>query len=64
MKSSPNSPAIAKLATAVYDNGRRGAPKAGCDCIQCFGYCMVNTVREARERVGAIGAEQKKEPSV
>lgn len=28
--------------TAVFDKGRRGAPLAGCDCVQCFGYCMIN----------------------
>lgn len=26
--------------TAVYDNGRRGEPMQGCDCIRCFGYCI------------------------
>ena len=24
------------------DNGRRGNPKPGCDCVQCFGYCLVD----------------------
>ena len=28
--------------TAVFDKGRRGNPLNGCDCVQCFGYCMVN----------------------
>ena len=45
---------IERLATSVYDNGRRGSPKPGCDCVQCFGYCMVNTdvsYREIRLRV-------------
>lgn len=35
-------PAIAALATAIYDNRRRGAPRPGCDCVQCFGYCMID----------------------
>lgn len=29
-----------KPASAVFDNGRRGNPKPGCDCVQCFGYCL------------------------
>jgi len=31
-----------KPATAVFDKGRRGNPLPGCDCVQCFGYCMIN----------------------
>lgn len=29
-----------KPASAVFDSGRRGNPKSGCDCVQCFGYCL------------------------
>lgn len=29
-------------ATTVFDNGRRGEPRNGCDCVQCFGYCLDN----------------------
>ena len=29
-------------ATEVFDRGRRGEPLLGCDCVQCFGYCMVD----------------------
>ena len=36
------SQSIKELTTAVFDNGRRGNPKPGCDCEQCFGYCLVN----------------------
>ena len=42
-------PAIKDLATEVFDNGRRGTPKPGCDCIQCFGYCMVDQDAYLRE---------------
>lgn len=42
---------IVELATAVYDNGRRGGPKPGCDCVQCFGYCMVDQDAYQREMV-------------
>ena len=42
-------PAIKDLATDVFDNGRRGAPKPGCDCLQCFGYCMVDQDAYSRE---------------
>jgi hypothetical protein len=40
---------ISELATAVFDNGRRGSPKPGCDCVQCFGYCIVDQEAAARE---------------
>ena len=30
------------FATEIFDKGRRGNPLPGCDCVQCFGYCMVN----------------------
>ena len=26
----------------IFDNGRRGEPRPGCDCRQCFGYCIVD----------------------
>ena len=31
-----------KPETEVYDKGRRGEPLTGCDCVQCFGYCIVD----------------------
>jgi hypothetical protein len=43
------------LNTTVFDNGRRGEPLPGCDCVQCFGYCMIDrdaAVREKAERAG------------
>jgi len=30
-----------KPVTAVFDKGRRGNPLPGCDCVQCFGYCLI-----------------------
>lgn len=27
---------------ADFDNGRRGEPKPGCDCVQCFGRCLTD----------------------
>lgn len=45
------SPSIAELASAVVDNGRRGEPKLGCDCMQCFGYCMVDVDQALRDQV-------------
>ena len=38
------------IATAVYDKGRRGNPLPGCDCVQCFGYCMINGDEAMRQR--------------
>jgi len=40
---------IEHLTTAVFDTGRRGNPKPGCDCVQCFGYCRID--RESAQRV-------------
>lgn len=33
---------IAALTSGVFDTKRRGIPKPGCDCVQCFGYCLVD----------------------
>lgn len=33
---------IENLASAVFDKGRRGMPRPGCDCVQCFGYCLID----------------------
>jgi len=33
----------------VPDNRRRGAPIPGCDCMQCFGRCMVDPDVALRE---------------
>ena len=40
-----------ELTTAVFDTGRRGAPRPGCDCVQCFGYCMVDHDLAHRDRL-------------
>ena len=37
------------LTSAVFDNGRRGNPKPGCDCEQCFGYCLIDDDKASRE---------------
>ena len=36
------------IATEIFDRGRRGEPLPGCDCMRCFGYCMID--REAAHR--------------
>jgi len=36
--------------SAVVDNGRRGMPIMGCDCVQCFGYCMIDGDEQQRLR--------------
>lgn len=41
-------------ATEVFDNGRRGEPRLGCDCFQCFGYCMVDHDVARRELAALI----------
>jgi hypothetical protein len=39
----------------IFDNGRRGNPRLGCDCVQCFGYCLSNTFC-ADDDKGAVSA--------
>jgi hypothetical protein len=50
-------PGIKDLASAVFDNGRRGQPRAGCDCVQCFGYCMIDAGEAARKSFVYQGGE-------
>ena len=33
----------------VPDTGRRGEPRLGCDCIYCWGQCIVNHDLARRE---------------
>ena len=47
-KSSPSS--IASFSSVVRDTGRRGTPKRGCDCMECFGYCIVQADAAVREQ--------------
>lgn len=47
--SKQNSPAIEKLTSAVFDTGRRGSPRPGCDCVQCFGYCITDVDKMQRD---------------
>jgi hypothetical protein len=35
--------------STVEDRGTRGKPRAGCDCMQCFGYCMLDRDKFFRE---------------
>lgn len=53
-------PVIPELASAVFDNGRRGAPRPGCDCEQCFGYCHIdrNEVERQSFRPAPKGGEE------
>ena len=56
------STSIKDLATSVYDNGRRGSPKPGCDCLQCFGYCIVD--QEVAERELFARADRAEQETV
>lgn len=53
------STSIEKLASAVFDNKRRGQPRPGCDCEQCFGYCMVDKEIAVRHHFGDQRPEEK-----
>ena len=48
---------IENVASAVFDNGRRGNPRPGCDCVQCFGYCLIDT-DEAHRKALESGASR------
>jgi len=48
MKASMHHPLPVPTLAEVPDNGRRGNPLPGCDCVQCFGRCMVDP--DAKER--------------
>jgi len=41
-------PSIEGMTSSVFDNGRRGNPRPGCDCEQCFGYCLVDSDKALR----------------
>jgi hypothetical protein len=41
----------------VFDNGRRGLPLSGCDCVACFGMCMINP--DIRYREGLRRADER-----
>jgi hypothetical protein len=45
-----SSVSIKDLASDVVDNGRRGEPKPGCDCMQCFGYCIIDEGQALRDQ--------------
>jgi len=47
-------------AAEVIDNGRRGEPISGCDCMQCFGRCMVDS--ELRYREGLRRTDERGRP--
>ena len=38
-----------KSVSEVFDNQRRGDPLPGCDCVACFGYCMIDREAERRD---------------
>lgn len=50
-----------KRATVVFDKGRRGNPLAGCDCVQCFGYCMINGDEAARVKFAQATVPEDKD---
>ena len=37
------------IASEIFDRGRRGEPLPGCDCFQCFGYCLIDRDAERRD---------------
>lgn len=50
-----------KPATVVFDKGRRGNPLPGCDCVQCFGYCMIDGDQRQRLLVGKVETKEDKQ---
>ena len=51
--------AITDLTSEVADNGRRGNPRPGCDCVQCFGYCLIDADEAARQSTLAGGTPRQ-----
>ena len=41
-------------ASEIFDRGRRGEPLLGCDCVQCFGYCLVDHDVARRETLDRL----------
>ena len=41
---------IVSFGSVLTDNKRRGEPKPGCDCVQCFGMCIVEHELAVRHR--------------
>ena len=41
---------IVSFGSVLTDNKRRGDPKPGCDCVQCFGMCIVEHELAVRDR--------------
>lgn len=41
---------IVSFGSVLTDNRRRGDPKPGCDCMQCFGLCLVEHEVAIRHR--------------
>lgn len=39
------------------DNGRRGEPLPGCDCVRCFGRCSIDRDAAVRELLARRGEE-------
>lgn len=50
------STSIPELASAIFDSGRRGNPRPGCDCVQCFGYCLIDKDEAVRHRLDVMAA--------
>lgn len=48
-------------AYVIRDNGRRGEPLPGCDCMRCFGMCLIDpdiAHREISERFETAETEE------
>jgi hypothetical protein len=53
-----------KISSSIEDNGRRGEPQPGCDCMQCFGRCIVDSETAVRQRAlsGDVSYRRSSEP--
>lgn len=54
-------PPSASAASVITDNGRRGRPLPGCDCEQCFGYCLIDGDERERAMFEIEMTNQRKE---
>ena len=48
-----NEDKIKDYTSTITDNGRCGELLPGCDCMRCFGYCMIDAEQRQRDLMDA-----------
>lgn len=55
-------PSQEPFVSEVFDRGRRGKPLLGCDCVTCFGYCLLDSDAARREEFESWRAVPRLDP--